>query len=152
MHCILPFLFLILSIVSCTVSAGEMNPPKSRTALEKIMKDYIALYRQDTLDQWKRLFHPSVIVVFPAEDGAINVRNLEEFFERQKNYFTKRKSISERLENVQVLEGKRIARVVADFIFIDEGEERPGKLGLHLVEGADGWKIVAVLFSYDSPS
>ena len=28
--------------------------------------------------------------------------------------------------------------------------ERPGKLGLHLAEGQDGWKIVAVLFSYDA--
>jgi hypothetical protein len=152
MHRILPFVFLIISFATCTFSAAEMNSPESRKSLDKILKDYIALYRQDTLDQWKGLFHPSVIVVFPAEDGAINVRNLEEFYERQKNYFTKRKSISERLENIQVLEGRRIARVVADFIFIDEGEERPGKLGLHLVEGADGWKIVAVLFSYDSLS
>lgn len=152
MHRILPFVFLIISFATCTVSAGEMNFSESRKALDKILKDYIALYRQDTLDQWKRLFHPSVIVVFPADDGTINVRNLEEFYERQKNYFTKRKSISERLENIQVLEGRRIARVVADFIFIDEGEERPGKLGLHLVEGSDGWKIVAVLFSYDSAS
>ena len=45
--------------------------------------------------------------------------------------------------------GRRIARVSADFIFIDEGEERPGKLGLHLAEGQDGWRIVAVLFAYD---
>ena len=33
---------------------------------------------------------------------------------------------------------------------LDEGEERPGKLGLHLAEGKDGWRIVAVLFSYDA--
>jgi len=122
---------------------------ESRESLDKVIKDYIGLYQKDTLDQWKTLFHPSVMVFFPAEDGAINVRNLEEFYERQKNYFAKRKSISERLENVQVLEGKKIARVTADFIFIDEGEEHPGKLGLHLVEGKDGWKIVGVLFSYN---
>ncbi|MCI0605610.1 nuclear transport factor 2 family protein [bacterium] len=87
---------------------------------------------------------------FPTDDGGINVRNLEEFLERQKNYFEKRKSIRERLQNVQILEGKRIARVTADFIFIDEGVDHPGKLGLHLVEGQDGWKIVGVLFSYDN--
>jgi hypothetical protein len=120
-------------------------------ALQQTIKDYIALYKKDTLDQWKNLFHPSVVVFFPAEDGSIATRNLEEFLERQRNYFAKRKSITERLENVQVHEGTRIARVVADFIFIDEGEERPGKLGLHLVEGLDGWKIVSVLFSYDNP-
>jgi hypothetical protein len=123
---------------------------ESRESLDQVLKNYIGLYQKDTLDQWKTLFHPSVMVFFPADDGAINVRNLDEFFERQKNYFAKRKSISERLENVQILEGKRIARVTADFVFIDEGVENPGKLGLHLVEGKEGWKIVAVLFSYDN--
>lgn len=38
----------------------------------------------------------------------------------------------------------------ADFIFMDEGEERPGKSGLHLAEGKDGWNIVTVLFAYDT--
>jgi SnoaL-like domain len=133
-----------------TLLANESGSTGARESLEKIVKDYIGLYQKDTLDQWKNLFHPSVTVFFPAEDGAINMRNLEEFFERQKNYFAKRKSISERLENVQIFEGKRIARVNADFIFIDEGVEHPGKLGLHLVEGKEGWKIVAVLFSYDN--
>jgi hypothetical protein len=38
---------------------------------------------------------------------------------------------------------------IVGLIFIDEGEQRAGKLGLHLAEGQDGWKIVAVLFAYD---
>ncbi len=137
-------LVVLMMLVSSTLFAG------SRESLDKILKDYIGLYQKDTLDQWKTLFHPSFTVFFPGDEGEVNVRNLEEFYERQKNYFAKRKSISERLENVQILEGNRIARVTADFIFIDEGVENPGKLGLHLVEGKDGWKIVAVLFSYDN--
>jgi SnoaL-like domain len=143
---------LLLSIVflaSTLVLADEVNSGESKEALHKVLKDYIGLYRADSLDQWKLLFHPSVTVVFPADDGNTNVRNLEEFFQRQKNYFATRKSISERLENMQIFEGKRIARVVADFIFVDEGVEKSGKLGLHLVEGNDGWKIVAVVFSYN---
>jgi SnoaL-like domain len=143
---------LLLSIVflaSSLVIADEVNSGESKEALHKVIKDYIGLYRADSLDQWKFLFHPSVTVVFPADDGSVNVRNLDEFLQRQKNYFSTRKSISERLENMQVFEGRRIARVVADFIFVDEGVEKSGKLGLHLVEGDDGWKIVAVLFSYD---
>lgn len=145
------FLFLI-SLACGTISANELNSAASREALQKTVKDYIELYRKDTLEQWKGLFHPSVQVVFPGDDGIVNIRNLDEFFERQKNYFAKRKSIHERLANVEIFEGRRIARMVADFIFIDEGEERAGKLGLHLVEGTDGWKIVAVVFSYDSSS
>jgi hypothetical protein len=138
-------LFALIMLMTSTLFAG------SRESLDQVLKDYIGLYQKDTLDRWKTLFHPSLTVFFPGEDGAINMRNLEEFYERQKNYFAKRKSISERLENVQILEGNRIARVTADFIFIDEGVENPGKLGLHLVEGKDGWKIVTILFSYDNP-
>jgi hypothetical protein len=143
-------LFLSITILATSLAiAGEVNSAESKEALQKVIKDYIGLYRADSLDQWKLLFHPSVTVVFPADDGSVNVRNLEEFFQRQKNYFSTRKSISERLENVQVVEGRRIARVVADFIFVDEGVEKSGKLGLHLVEANDGWKMVAVLFSYN---
>jgi hypothetical protein len=142
------FLFVVFLFVSFVI-ADEVNSAQSKEALQKVLKDYIGLYRADSLDQWKLLFHPSVTVVFPADDGTVNVRNLEEFFQRQKNFFATRKSVSERLENMQVFEGRRMARVTADFIFIDEGVEKPGKLGLHLVEGKDGWKIVAVLFSYN---
>jgi hypothetical protein len=142
------FLSVALFIASFVI-ADEVNSAKSKEGLQKVIKDYIGLYRADSLDQWKLLFHPAVTVIFPADDGSVNVRNLEEFFQRQKNYFATRKSISERLENLQVFEGRRIARVMADFIFIDEGVEKPGKLGLHLVEGKDGWKIVAVIFSYN---
>ena len=88
-------------------------------------------------------------MAFPDDDGSIRTRTLDEFVTRQKNYFASGRQISERLENVRIDMGRRIARVTADFIFIDEREERPGKLGLHLVEGKDGWKIVAVLFAYD---
>jgi hypothetical protein len=142
---------LILGMLSCFASAEEMNSPESQKNLDKVIKDYIGLYTKETLDEWKKLFHPSVTVVFPADDGGINVRNLEEFFQRQKNYFAQRKSISERLENVQVFEGRRIARIVADYVFIDEGVEKSGKVSLHIVDGKEGWKIVAVLFSYDTP-
>jgi hypothetical protein len=96
------------------------------------------------------LFHPAVIVASPDDDGSIRTRTLDEFVTRQKNYFATGRRISERLENIRVDTGRGIARVSADFVFVDEGAERPGKLGLHLAEGKDGWRIVAVLFAYDA--
>jgi hypothetical protein len=144
-----PLFLSIVFLASSLVIADEVNSGESKEALQKVIKDYIGLYRADSLDQWKLLFHPSVTVMFPADDGSVNVRSLDEFFQRQKNYFSTRKSISERLENMQIFEGRRIARVVADFTFVDEGVEKSGKLGLHLVEVTDGWKIVAVVFSYN---
>jgi hypothetical protein len=130
------------------VPAAQAEP--AQAAVERVVSDYIGLYAGPTLDRWKTLFHPAVVVAFPAEDGAITTRSLDEFFERQRDYFATGRKISERLENVRVDLGRRIARVSADFIFVDEGEELPGKLGLHLVEGSGGWKIVAVLFAYDA--
>lgn len=132
-------------------AAREAAPPTApRAAVDRLVADYIGLYAGPTIDRWKTLFHPSVVVAFPGEDGSIRIRNLEEFVARQKSHFATGRRISERLESVRIEMGRRIARVSADFIFVDEGEERSGKLGLHLTEGRDGWKIVAVLFSYDA--
>jgi hypothetical protein len=140
---------LIPLIVVTAIQAAPPGDP-ARAAVDRLVADYIGLYSGPTIDRWRTLFHPAVVVAFPDEDGSIRTRTLDEFVTRQKNYFATGRRISERLDNVRIDMGRRIARVSADFIFVDEGDERPGRLGLHLVEGKDGWKIVAVLFSYDA--
>ena len=140
---------LILFVVIALGGARAAQADPAQAAVEQVVADYIGLYAGPTLDRWQALFHPAVVVAFPADDGSITTRTLAEFVERQRNYFATSRRISERLENVRIDLGRRIARVSADFVFVDQGEERPGKLGLHLVEGSDGWKIVAVLFAYD---
>jgi SnoaL-like protein len=139
---------LVMACISMPAAAAASTDP-ARVAVDLLVADYIGLYAAPTLDRWRTLFHPAVVVAFPDDDGSIRTRTLDEFVTRQQDYFATGRRISERLENVRVDLGRRIARVSADFIFMDEGEERPGKLGLHLAEGKDGWKIVAVLFSYD---
>lgn len=141
---------LLLSMALACTHVAQASPESDRTAVDRLVADYIGLYTGPTLEQWSQLFHPAVIVAFPEDDGSIVARTRDEFVTRQQNYFATGRSISERLENVRVDMGRRIARVSADFIFVDEGEERPGKLGLHLAAGKDGWKIVAVLFAYDA--
>jgi hypothetical protein len=138
---------LAAAAVLCAAGASADPAP---AAVDRLVTDYIGLYAEPTLDRWRELFHPAVVVAYPEADGSIRTRSLDEFVTRQKNYFATGRRISERLENVRVDLGRRIARVSADFIFVDEGKERPGKLGLHLAEGPDGWKIVGVLFSYDA--
>jgi Putative lumazine-binding len=150
-------LFAMIALVHATSAfparasptEGSSTDP-ARAAVERVVADYIGLYAGPTIDRWRTLFHPAVVVAFPDEDGSIRTRTLDEFVTRQENYFATGRRISERLENVRIDMGRRIARVSADFIFIDQGEERPGKLGLHLAEGQDGWRIVAVLFAYDA--
>jgi len=136
-------------LLLASVAAMAQKTPASRAALDQVVRDYVDLYRAETLAEWKKLFHASLTVVSPDAKGAIAVRNLEQFYGAQATYLPKRRSVSERLENVRIEEGRRIARVVADFVFLDEGMESRGKLGLHLVEGSEGWKIVGIVFSYD---
>ena len=145
----LALVFLVVAGGLAHAAAQPAPAEESHAALDRILRDYTGLYAHATLDQWKTLFHPSLTVAHAAADGSIRVRNLEEFFAAQKNTFESGRAISERLENLRVDTGRRLARVTADFIFVDEGQERPGKLGLHLVEGKDGWKIVAIVFSYN---
>jgi hypothetical protein len=140
----------LAAVVLAVAPVVHASPESDRAAVDQLVADYIGLYAGPTLEKWSRLFHPAVVVAFPGDDGAIVTRTLDEFVRRQRDYFATGRKISERLENVRVDMGRRIARVSADFVFVDEGEERPGRLGLHLAEGKDGWKIVAVLFAYDA--
>ena len=152
---------LFVMIAVAFVQAALASPPTTpadeglsaepaRAAVERLVADYIGLYAGPTIGRWRMLFHPAVLVAYPDDDGSIRTRTLDEFFTHQQNYFATGRRISERLENVRIDMGRRMARVSADFIFMDEGEQRPGKLGLHLAEGKDGWKIMAVLFAYDA--
>jgi hypothetical protein len=140
----------IFLLLLAALPVAAQNSTESKAALEKTVRDYVGLYRTDTLAEWKKLFHPQLTVVFPSEKGSVVVRNLDQFYKAQADYLPTRKLVSERLENVRIDEGRRIARVTADFIFVDEDVESRGKLGLHLVEGSEGWKIVAIIFSYDN--
>jgi SnoaL-like domain len=147
----LVFAAIAVALAHTATATPATSPPggTSRATVDRVLADYIGLYTGPTIDRWRGLFHPAVVVASPDDDGSIRTRTLDEFVARQQSYFATGRRISERLENVRIDMGRRIARVSADFIFVDEGEERPGKLGLHLAEGKDGWQIVAVLFAYD---
>ncbi len=145
---------VLLAVMPIAGGRGAAAPgaaAASRQAIEKVVSDYVGLYTATTLDRWKALFHPGLTVASPQDNGGVRVRGLEEFFKAQKDYFATGRRIGERLENVRIEEGRRIARVTADFVFVDEGEESRGKLGLHLAEGRGGWQMVAIIFSYDRP-
>src|SRR5262245_8825547 len=113
--------------------------------LRRAIEDYIGLYRAERLADWKRLLHERLSVADPRPDGSIRFRGREDFFATQQGFFASGRKIGERLEAVRVEEGRRIARVSAEFVFVDEGEERRGRLGLHLVEADGAWSVVALL-------
>jgi len=136
-------------VAAAPAAKPPASAPDDRAAIDKLVADYIGLYTRGTIDRWKELFHPALSVVSPADDGSIRVRNLETFFKAQKDRFETGRPVSERLENIRIEPGFRIARVSADFIFTDDGVSSRGALGLHLARANDGWKIVAILFSYN---
>ncbi|HEV8119520.1 MAG TPA: nuclear transport factor 2 family protein [Candidatus Polarisedimenticolia bacterium] len=125
--------------------SGEPHDPD----LRRLIEDYVGLYRANRLDDWAALLHDGLSVADPRPDGTVRMRDKAAFLATQRGFFASGRRIGERLESVRVGEGRRIARVDADFVFVDEGEERRGRLGLHLARTAGGWRIVAILFSYD---
>ena len=127
------------------IPGGEPHDP----GLRRLIEDYVGLYRADRLDDWAQLLHEGLSVSDPRPDGGVRIRDKTAFLATQRGFFASGRRVGERLEAVRVDEGRRIARVSADFVFVDEGEERRGRLGLHLASAADGWKVVAILFSYD---
>jgi len=102
-------LFAMIALVHAAPAFPGTAPPaessstdRARAAVEQVVADYIGLYAGPTIDRWRTLFHPAVVVAFPDEDGSIRTRTLDEFVTRQENYFATGRRISERLENVRI--------------------------------------------------
>jgi hypothetical protein len=130
------------------LSATLYSAPAAAADLEKVIADYVGLYRRDSLPEWKKLFLPHFTVASTRADGTVGERTLEEFYEAQRKYFESGRAIQEVLENVQIERKGRLASVWADFVLTDEGETRRGKLVLLLIEGTEGFRIHSLMFSY----
>jgi len=116
-------------------------------AVQRVLDDYIGLYKKDSLAQWKTLFLPGFTASYTNEDGTITTRNLDEFYDRQRNAFAAG-DVSETLHNVKIQRAGRLAHVFADFRFTSRGATRPGQLMLLMIEDRGQLKIAALTFSY----
>lgn len=132
------------------VSAGVVRAQQAASfdaAVERLLNDYIGLYRRDTLDQWKTLFLPGFVATYTNDDGSVTTRSLDEFYDRQRNAFTQGE-VSETLHNVRVQRAGRLAHVFADFRFTSRGTMRPGQLMLLMIEERGQLRIAALTFTY----
>jgi len=118
------------------------------SALQRLLHDYIALYRSDSLERWRTLFLPSFTVAFTNPDGSITERNLEQFVERQRAGFARSPDMHEVLENVALRQQGSLASVWADFVFTADGQSRRGRLVMLCIRDRGAWKIQSLLFSY----
>ena len=70
------------------------------TAVRRVVDDYVALYRKDTLAQWRELFLPTFTATSPAADGGVTVRTLDQFYDAQARGFAQAAAMSETLEQI----------------------------------------------------
>jgi hypothetical protein len=118
------------------------------SALQRVVHDYIALYRADSLERWRTLFLASFTVAFTNADGSITERNLEQFVERQRQGFAKTPDMHELLQNVKIEQRESLASVWAEFVFTADGQSRRGTLVMQMIRDRSGWRIQSLLFSY----
>ena len=136
--------FLIVAPRATAAAASE--PDES---LRRVVDDYVALYRSDTLPKWRELFLPSFAAASTNADGSVRLRGLDEFYTAQDRYLASGRDITEQLANVQIERSGRLASVWADFVLSDAGERSRGRLVLLLIEDRGAWRIHSLMFSYN---
>jgi hypothetical protein len=139
---------VIATITGCSsVFGASVRTQQPDAAVQRLVDDYIGLYRKETLEEWKALFLPGFVASYTNDDGSVTSRTLEEFYDRQRNAFAKG-DVSETLANVRSERLGRLAHVSADFTFISGGKGRPGRLMLLMLESGGQLKIAALTFTY----
>lgn len=116
-------------------------------AVQRVLDDYIGLYRRDALEQWKTLFLPEFTATYTNDDGSVTTRTLAEFYDRQRSAFAQGE-VSETLHNVRMQRAGPLAHVFADFRFTSRSGTRPGQLMLLMIEERGQLKIAALTFTY----
>jgi hypothetical protein len=137
----------LLIVCAWDASARGRQTESADTAVQRVLDDYIGLYRGDALERWKTLFLPGFTASYTNDNGTVTTRNLEEFYERQRRAFAAG-PVSETLHNVRMQRVGRLAHVFADFQFTGRGSTRPGQLMLLMIEEKGQLKIAALTFTY----
>jgi hypothetical protein len=142
-----PIATVVLASTLAIAPGSASLRAQSAAAVQRVVDDYIGLYRKDTLDRWKTLFLPSFTASYTNNDGTVTTRNLEAFYESQRSGFAAG-DMSETLQNIRIQRVGRLAHVSADFRFRSRGSTRPGHLMLMMIEEKGQLKIAAFAFTY----
>jgi hypothetical protein len=141
--------FVLLACAYDSPLRGQ-SIPHADAAVQRVLDDYIGLYRKETLERWKTLFLPGFTATYTNDDGSVTTRNLNEFYERQMAAFAAGE-VSETLHNVRIQRAGRLAHVFADFRFTGRGSTRLGQLMLLMIEDKGELRIAALTFTYHLP-
>jgi hypothetical protein len=143
---------LIAALVLSSAFLPANRSPRAQSvagdaAVQRLVDDYVGLYRKDTLERWKALFLPGFTASYTNADGTVTTRNLDAFYESQRSGFAAGE-MSETLQNVRIQRIGRLAQASADFTFTSRGSARQGRLMLLMIEEKGEMKIAALVFSY----
>ena len=154
----LPGIALLATVTVTPLAAGAPAPAaaaarpadaaKPADPIGRLLHDYIALYAKDTLDAWRALFHPAFVAAFTNDDGSTTARTLDQFLERQRNYFASGRAISEELRDVTIERDGPLATVRAGFVLHDGDTAKPGRLMMLLLRDRDRYLIQSLVFTY----
>ena len=148
----LPATLIAALLLAVSPARGETQAPAAATVdakLERVVADYVGLYRRETLDAWEKLFLPGFTAANTRPDGSVMVRTREEFFEAQRRYHARVDGLREDLENVRIERNGALASVWADFVVTDSGRKNRGKLVLLIIQENSDYKIHSLMFAYD---
>ena len=138
---------VLVSAFASSSRSLRAQPAASDPAVQRLVDDYVGLYRKDALERWKTLFLPSFTATYTNADGSVSSRTLNEFYESQRIGFAAGE-MSETLQNVRIQRVGRLAQASADFTFTSRGSPRQGRLMLLMIEEKGEMKIAALVFSY----
>jgi len=152
-------LFLVVAACAGPAAAEAAAPAAAPTPapdpsgaagdpIDRLLHDYIALYAKETLDTWKGLFHPAFVAAFTNDDGTTTSRTLEQFLERQRNFFASGRPISEELKDVRIERDGPLATVRAGFILHDGDLAKEGRLMMLLIRDRDRYLVQSLVFTY----
>jgi len=116
--------------------------------IDALLHDYIGLYARDTLDSWRKLFHPGFVAAFTNDDGTTTSKTLDEFVARQRDFFASGRPIREELQDVKVDRQGKLAVVRAAFTLHDGPTEKHGRLMMLLIRDRDRFVIQSLVFTY----
>jgi hypothetical protein len=141
--------FIVLAGCAPVPAVAQAGAREIDPRLERVVADYVGLYRRETLDKWEQLFLPSFTVASTRPDGSTGLRTRDEFFQAQRAYHARVDNLKEELENVRIEQRGRLASVWADFVVTESGQKNRGRLVLLVIQDRGEYRIHSLMFSYD---
>ena len=114
--------------------------------IEQFIAVYPTLFSQKRLQDWRKLFNDSAIMVKVDYQGLTGVANIDAPIPEQEEYAAENDFFEEKWSNIQIHTHGNIAVVIADYVLKGDCEMRKGVDVVTLSHDSQGWKIVSLVY------